>query len=195
MAITRGAHLIIMFSCGVGVSSMAVTSVNDQSNQQASLVSHLVYLFSNWLINLQCQKGGYPSRFPLKLMQYAAEHGHARAMSDLGCLLYECGACRTEKRSGIEYVRRAAKHNICEAQYVLGQAYLSDDIFHQKNKQLAIHWLALAADNGHTQASRKLQAIARQDAGEIQPGQARGKASPAAGRDARRKSEASLESA
>lgn len=165
-----GAHLKILFLHDVGVSSMAVTSVNNQSNQQASLFSHLVYLFSNWLINLQCQKGGYPSRFPLKLMQYAAENGHARAMSDLGCLLYECGACRTDKRSGIEYVRRAAKHNVCEAQYVLGQAYLSDDIFHQKNKQLAIHWLALAADNGHTQASRKLQAITRQDADKHQAG-------------------------
>lgn len=142
---------------------MAVTSVNQQQNQQASLFSHLVYLLSNWMIHFQCQKSRYPSRFPLKLMQYSAEHGHARAMSELGCLLYESGACKAEKRSGIEYVRRAAKRDICEAQYVLGKAYLADDIFHQNNKQLALHWLALAADNGHTQASRKLQAISRQN--------------------------------
>lgn len=142
---------------------MAVSSVNDQGNQQGSLFSHLIYLFSNWLIQVQCQRSQYPTRFPLKLMQYAAENGHARAMSHLGCLLYESGACKAEKRSGIEYVRRAAKCNDCEAQYMLGKAYLSDDIFQQKNKQLAIHWLALAADNGHTRASQKLQAITRQE--------------------------------
>ena len=143
---------------------MAVTSsVDQQRNQRASFFSHLVYLVSRWLVNHQCQKRTYPSRFPLKLMQYAAENGHARAMSNLGCLLYESGACKTDKRSGIEYVRRAAKRDICEAQYMLGKAYLDDDIFHQKNKQLAIHWLALAADNGHTQASQKLRAISRQN--------------------------------
>lgn len=142
---------------------MAVSSVNDQGMQQPSLFSHLIYLLSSWIVHVQCQRSQYPSRLPLKLMQYAAEHGHARAMSHLGCLLYQSGACKAEKRSGIEYVRRAAKCNDCEAQYVLGQAYLSDDIFHQENKQLAIHWLALAADNGHTQASQKLQAITRQE--------------------------------
>ena len=126
------------------------------------MFSHLVYLFSSWLINLQCQKSRYPSRFPLKMLQYSAEHGHARAMSHLGCMLYQSGACKAEKRSGIEYVRRAAKRDVSEAQYVLGNAYLTDDVFHQKNKQLALHWLALAADKGHTQASRKLQAISRQ---------------------------------
>lgn len=97
------------------------------------------------------------------MLQYSADHGHTQAMSGLGRLLYKSGACRAEKRSGIEYVRRAAKCDEPDAQFLLGEAYLKDDIFHQKNKQLAIHWLALAADKGHTQASQTLQAIAEKD--------------------------------
>lgn len=143
---------------------MAVVSVEKQPQMQVSWVVQLVYRLATRFIDLQCTRATYPSRFPLKLLQYAAERGHVLAMSGLGCLLYTSGACRAEKRSGLEYVRQAAKASDPNAQFVLGEAYLEDEVFTQKNKQLAIHWLALAADNGHTQAAQKLRFINEQEA-------------------------------
>lgn len=145
---------------------MAVVSVEKQPQMQVSWVVEFIYKLATRFIDLQCTRAKYPSRFPLKLLQYSAERGHVLAMSGLGRLLYVSGACRAEKRSGLEYVRQAAKASDADAQYVLGEAYFEDDVFTQKNKQLAIHWLALAADNGHTQAAQKLRLIAEQDAEE-----------------------------
>ena len=142
---------------------MAVGSVHKQPKNQHSWFANLVYIFATRFINLQCTRAQYPSRFPLKLLQYAAEQGHIKAMSGLGRLLYSSGACRAERRSGLEYVRTAAKSSDSDAQFVLGTAYLEDDVFTQKNKQLAIHWLALAADSGHTQAAQKLRVLAQQE--------------------------------
>lgn len=142
---------------------MATTAVTN-SPQRSSWIAGLVFKIAQSFIDFKCEGGRFPSRLPLKFLQYSADLGHVGAMSGLGCLLYRFGACRAEKRSGMEYIRQAAKCGDLEAQYVLGKTYLSDDHFSQKNKQLAIHWLALAADKGHTLASQKLDAITEQEA-------------------------------
>lgn len=114
------------------------------------------YRAANRIINIQCQRGRiYPSRFSLKMLQYSADHGHVSAMSQLGCLLYNCGVGRAVKRSGLEYIRMAAKGGDCEAQFQLGKAYFDGSLTHQDNKA-ATHWLALAADSGHSQAAEVL---------------------------------------
>lgn len=143
---------------------MAVVSVEKQPDSQGTWVAKLVFQLATLFIDVQCTRAQYPSRFPLKMLQYAAEHGHVLAMSGLGRLLYKSGACRAERRSGLEYVRQAAKYDDPEAQFTLGNAYLQDDTYTQKNTQLATHWLALASDNGHTQAAQKLRSIAQQEA-------------------------------
>ncbi len=143
---------------------MAVVSVEKQPLVSASLIVDLIYRVAILFIDLQCARSKYPSRFPLKILQYAASRGHVAAMSGFGRLLYAAGSCRAEKRSGLEYVRQAAKAADPDAQFVLGEAYLVDDVIIAKNRQLAAHWLALAADNGHTQAAQKLQQVLEQDA-------------------------------
>ncbi|MCG8313438.1 MAG: hypothetical protein MI976_09490 [Pseudomonadales bacterium] len=142
---------------------MATTAVT-HSPQRSSWIAGLVYKVAQSFIDFKCEGGRFPSRLPLKFLQYSADLGHVRAMSGLGCLLYRFGACRAEKRSGMEYIRQAAKCGDPEAQYVLGKTYLTDDHINQKNQQLAIHWLALAADKGHTLASQKLHAVTEQEA-------------------------------
>ena len=90
------------------------------------------------------------------MLQYSADHGHRSAMSQLGSLLYNGGVGRAVKRSGLEYIRMAAKAGDAEAQYQLGKAYYDGGLTHQDNKA-ATHWLALAVDRGHEQAAEVLQ--------------------------------------
>ena len=59
---------------------------------------------------------------------------------------------RAVKRSGLEYIRMAAKGGDVEAQYQLGKAYFEGALTYQNNKA-ASHWLALAADRGHPRAA------------------------------------------
>src|SRR5690606_37095543 len=74
------------------------------------LFARLFFRAAYSLINLQYQKGHqYPSRFSLRMLQYAANQGHVKAMAQLGGLLYQCGVGRADKRSGLEYLRKAAK--------------------------------------------------------------------------------------
>ncbi len=114
------------------------------------------YRAANRIIHMQCQRGrAYPSRFSLKMLQYSADHGHVSAMSQLGCLLYNCGVGRAVKRSGLEYIRMAAKGGDTEAQYQLGKAYYDGNLTYQDSKA-ATHWLALAADHGHELAGDAL---------------------------------------
>lgn len=120
--------------------------------------SRCLYFFARRLIRFQCVRRGrpYPSRLPIRLMHFSAEHGNRQAMSDLGMLLFASGACRADKRNGLEYLRRAAKLGDAEAQFALGDAHIYGSSLIKPNRQLATHWLALAAENGHAEAPRKL---------------------------------------
>lgn len=132
---------------------MALNSVNRECN----LIARVFYRAAARLIDMQCQRGRiYPSRFSLKMLQYSADHGHVCAMARLGGLLYLCGVGRADKRSGLEYIRRAAKSGECEAQFLLGKAYFDGQLTQQDYKQ-ATHWLALAADRGHENAGQALK--------------------------------------
>ena len=128
-------------------------------NEGCGVFARLFFQIAFSWINFQCQHGRqYPSRFSLKMLQYSADHGHVRAMAQLGSLLYRCGVGRADKRSGIEYLRLAAKKGNIDAQYLLGAAYMDGQLVRQDDKA-AIHWLALAADRGHDDAADLLQTV------------------------------------
>lgn len=120
--------------------------------------SRCLYFFARRLISFQCVRRGrpFPSRLPIRLMHFSAEHGNRQAMSDLGMMLFSSGACRADKRNGLEYLRRAAKLGDAEAQFALGEAHFHGSSLIKPNRQMATHWLALAADNGHAEAHKKL---------------------------------------
>lgn len=131
--------------------------IADSIDNECSMIARFSYRAANRIIDMQCQRGRiYPSRFSLKMLQYSADHGHVSAMSQLGSLLYNCGVGRAVKRSGLEYIRMAAKGGDTEAQYQLGKAYFDGSLAHQDSKA-ATHWLALAADRGHELAGCVLQ--------------------------------------
>jgi len=90
------------------------------------------------------------------MLQYAADHGHLQAMAQLGGMLYRCGVGRADKRSGLEYLRLAAKGGDIDSQYLVGAAHLDGQLVRRDDKT-AIHWLALAADQGHSDAARLLE--------------------------------------
>lgn len=126
--------------------------------EHCGMVARLAYRAANALVNLQCRNGRvYPSRFTLKLLQYSADQGMVCAMSDLGRFLYQCGVGRTVKRSGLEYIRQAARFGDTEAQFLLGKAYHNGELA-SKDDNAAAHWLALAADKGHPEALSELSA-------------------------------------
>lgn len=126
---------------------------------KASWFCNVVYRVAAFFIRIRQSRGFLPSRVSLKMLRFAAHNGQVSAMSSLGRLLFQFGACGVEKRSGIEYVREAAKRDDVDAQYILGNAYLVGDETLQRNSAKALHWLALAADNGHTQASKQLAGL------------------------------------
>lgn len=123
--------------------------------------SRWLYAFARRLISFQCVRRGrpFPSRLPLRLMHFSAEHGHRQAMTDLGMLLFASGACRADKRNGLEYLRRAAKLGDADAQFALGEAHVQGSALIKPNRQMATYWLALAADNGHPEAHKKLSSL------------------------------------
>ena len=82
-------------------------------------------------------------------------------MTRLGGLLFQCGVGRADKRSGLEYIRCAAKRDDTQAQFLLGKAYLSGQIINQ-DINTAAHWLALAADKGHKEAALELESCQHQ---------------------------------
>jgi len=140
--------------------------IADSLNSECGVIARIFYHAANRIIALGSQRGRiYPSRFCLRMLQYSADQGHLSAMSQLGCLLYNFGVGRALKRSGLEYIRMAAKGGDTEAQYQLGKAFYEGTITHQDNKT-AIHWLALAADRGHAQAPAVIKMCNQADAAE-----------------------------
>ena len=125
-------------------------------NNQCGFFARFFFRAANQLINFQNLHGNFfPSRVPLKMLQYSADHGHVTAMSQLGSLLCEKGVGRVDKRSGFEYVRIAAKNGDVCAQYKLGCAFYDGNMVH-RNLQQAMHWLALAAERGHLESGHLL---------------------------------------
>lgn len=123
----------------------------------SSILANIVNAVAQRLMVLQCSQGRrYPSHFVLRMFQYAAERGHLGAMTCLGELLLLEGACRTDKRSGLEYLRRAAKAGFGRAQYQMGIAYVEGCQVVEKDSQIAAHWLVLASENGCQDAADRL---------------------------------------
>lgn len=120
-----------------------------------------LYFFARRLIHFQCSRRGhqFPSRLPVRLLHLSAEQGNLKAMSELGVMLYASGACRADKRNGLEYLRRAAKLGDTEAQYRLAEAHLHGSPLIKPNRQMSMHWFALAADSGHALAREKLATL------------------------------------
>jgi TPR repeat protein len=136
--------------------------IADSINNDCGMIAKFSFRAAKRIIDIQCQHGRiYPSRFSLKMLQYSADHGHVSAMSQLGSLLYNCGVGRAVKRSGLEYIRMAAKGGDTDAQFQLGKAYFQGSLTHQDSKA-ASHWLALAADRGHQEAATILQSCLQQ---------------------------------
>lgn len=130
---------------------------NNYSSGSSSVVANIVNVLAQKLMQIQCWHGRrYPSHFVLRMLQFAAERGHLGAMTCLGELLFLEGACRTDKRSGLEYLRRAAKAGFGSAQYQLGVAYVEGCQVVEKDTQTAAHWLVLASENGCKDAADKL---------------------------------------
>lgn len=127
--------------------------------------SRCLYYCARRLITFQCTRRGhqFPSRLPVRLLHIAAEQGNRKAMSDLGIMLFSSGACRADKRNGLEYLRRAAKLGDADAQFTLGEAHFHGSTLIKPNRQMASHWFALAADNGHLQARDKLSSLRESD--------------------------------
>ncbi|MEZ5508227.1 MAG: hypothetical protein R3F38_20645 [Gammaproteobacteria bacterium] len=139
----------------VGSSNLGLTA--DRTNAGCGLFARLFYRLAFSVISYQCQHGrAFPSRFSLKMLQYSADQGHVQAMAQLGGMLYRCGVGRADKRSGLEYLRRAAKGGDVDSQYLLGAAHMDGQLIRRDDKA-ALHWLALAADRGHGDAVRLLE--------------------------------------
>lgn len=125
-----------------------------------------IYVVAQRMIRLECTKGGrvYPSSLSLKLLKFAANQGYVPAKMQLGQYLFESGIAKADKRNGLEYLRQAAKRGEPKAQFLLGRAFLQGcDVIAQDN-QHAAHWLALAADSGHSEARQLLEIIQQNDA-------------------------------
>lgn len=132
---------------------------------KCGLLPRILFRIARSLMGLQSRQGRrYPSRTPLRFLQYSADRGHVQAMSQLGCLLYCSGVGRADKRSGLEYLRQAARGGELQAQYWLGAAYLEGQLAPQDDKA-ALHWLALAAERGHPDAATLLQRCQARHAG------------------------------
>ncbi len=102
-----------------------------------------------------------PSRYCLVILRLAADRGHVCAMTQLGQLLLHYGATRLDKRKGIEYLTAAAKKNEPDAQYELGRIYQEGLALCFKDEKQALHWYALAAEGGNTQAVRCLADVCK----------------------------------
>ena len=136
-------------------------AVNDLNNE-CGFFARFSFRAANKLMTMQAQGGkSYPTKMPLKMLQYSADNGHVSAMSQLGNLLCDCGVGQVDKRSGLEYVRSAAKGGDADAQFRLGEFYLTGHLVSQ-DLQRACHWLAQAADGGHKDAGRRLQQCRQQ---------------------------------
>jgi len=125
-----------------------------------------IYIVVKKMIRFECTKGGrmYPSSLSLKLLKFAANQGYVPAKMQLGQYLFESGIAKADKRNGLEYLRQAAKRGEPNAQFLLGQAFLQGcDVVAQDNQHGA-HWLALAADSGHSQARQLLEIIQQNEA-------------------------------
>ena len=92
----------------------------------------------------------------MTLLKKAADLGHVAAISELGCLLLDHGATRTDKRKGMEYLYIAAKRDNAVAQYQMGRIYLSGLELFPKDRKQAMHWFALASNQGHEDAAKML---------------------------------------
>ena len=137
---------------------MIANSINDQ----CGLIARMCFQAASKIIGLQTGRGrAYPSRFTIKMLQYSADDGHVSAMTRLGGLLFQCGVGRADKRSGLEYIRCAAKRDDTQAQFLLGKAYLNGQVINQ-DVSSAAHWLALAADKGHSEAAAALETCHQQ---------------------------------
>lgn len=136
-------------------------AVNKLDNQ-CGFFARFSFRAANKLIDMQAQGGKtYPTKMPLKMLQYSADNGHVSAMTQLGNLLCDCGVGQVDKRSGLEYVRNAAKEGDAEAQFRLGELYLTGNLV-QQDLQRACHWLAQAADRGHADATPMLNQCRQQ---------------------------------
>ena len=125
-----------------------------------------IYVAAQKMISWECTSGGrvYPSSLSLRLLKFAANQGFVPAKMQLGQYLFESGIAKADKRNGLEYLRQAAKRGEPNAQFLLGQAFLRGcDVVAQDN-QHAAHWLALAADSGHSHARQLLEIIQQNEA-------------------------------
>lgn len=138
---------------------MAVTSLQRSSQPLTGWFYNALFRMAHFFIDGRFQRGLMPSKVSLKVLRFAAHNGEVGAMSYLGRLLFQFGSCNIDKCHGIEYVREAAKKNDADAQFILGNAYLKGHAQLAQNSQEALHWLALASDNGHTQASQLLATL------------------------------------
>lgn len=84
----------------------------------------------------------------------AAELGHPEAMRDLG-LHYQYDRTDKDIKKAVYWYRCAAREGLRDAQFYLGELYLSGDDL-PKDEAEALHWYHLAADQGHTEAQIKL---------------------------------------
>ena len=97
-----------------------------------------------------------PRRGCARLLRWSAQLGNVPAMRLLGFLLCQHGACRKDKRRGVEYLQSAAKEHDLDAQYSLARLYRHGVDYMKKDERLSLKWISLAAEGGHLDAQRDL---------------------------------------
>lgn len=89
----------------------------------------------------------------------AAAQGLPQAESRMGHLLLNAQIkLQTQTKSAEYWIRKAAKHNVSEAQATLGKLYYEGNHLPIKNSR-AVRWLRKAADRGEEDALRLLEQI------------------------------------
>ena len=88
----------------------------------------------------------------------AAELGHAKAQCNYGKCLYLGSGTEKNACAAFGWFKKAAEQNLDIAQYNLGVMYLKG-VYVNKDKQEAIKYFGMAADNGHAEAAKILKKL------------------------------------
>jgi hypothetical protein len=95
----------------------------------------------------------------LKGFRVAAESGHPQAQAMLGCMYAQGqGVGKADLKEAAAWYRKSAEQGLDVAQYTFGLFCLNGTGV-PRNKDEGIRWLKAAAEQGHTDAQRKLKEL------------------------------------
>ena len=94
----------------------------------------------------------------LKYYKLAAENGHINALKYLGYINLRKHN-KEDIDMGIYYYKRAGENGDAEAYYILATFYQHSDVYRHSNKEEALKYYRLAAENGHIDALKYLGSV------------------------------------